>query len=37
MRAETLDQPQAYAAAGLTAPVAAQDTAPAEPALTGSA
>ena len=28
---------EAYAAAGLTAPVAAQDTAPAEPALTGSA
>ena len=33
MRAETLDQPQAYAAAGLTAPVAAPDTTPAEPAL----
>jgi cell division protease FtsH len=37
VQAETLDQPQAYAAAGLTAPVAAPDTAPAEPALTPSA
>ena len=35
MRAETLDQPEAYAAAGLTAPEAA--TAPAEPALAGAA
>jgi cell division protease FtsH len=34
MRAETLDQPEAYAAAGLTAPEAA--TASAEPALVGA-
>jgi len=34
MRAETLDQPEAYAAAGLTAPETA--TAPAEPALAGA-
>jgi cell division protease FtsH len=37
VQAETLDQPQAYAAAGLTAPVAAPDTTPAEPVLTPSA
>ena len=35
MRAETPDQPEAYAAAGLTAPEAAM--APAEPALAGTA
>jgi cell division protease FtsH len=34
VRAETLDQPEAYAAAGLTAPEAA--TSPPEPALTGA-
>jgi hypothetical protein len=32
---ETLDQPQAYAAAGLTAP-GAEETTPAEPALAGA-
>ena len=35
MRAETLDQPEAYAAAGLTAPQTA--TAPPEPSLVGAA